>query len=138
MTPGVTRQKFLPPWQSRGITYFIQSNKYPIFIVADGVTLKRDKEGNYPVPSDAFEAAKIKDQPEATLLGWSAYNAARFDQARRWNAPPDKEDQNSGDAPQGCYLFDKLRQHLGLDWRDMLRIGDIYTDIKFRGTRVSA
>jgi hypothetical protein len=38
--------------------YHLISNKYPIYVVADGVTLKRDTQGNYPVPSGAFELAK--------------------------------------------------------------------------------
>ncbi len=62
----------------------------------------------------------------------------QFDRAGRWNAPQDDEDEvESGDAPRGGYLFDKLRKFLGLDWRDMLRIGDVYADVKYRGTRVS-
>ena len=39
--------------------YTAVSAKYPIFVVADGVTLKRDQEGNYPDPSGAYEAAKL-------------------------------------------------------------------------------
>lgn len=39
--------------------FFIISNKYPIFIVADGVTLNFDNEKDYPKESGAFEAAKI-------------------------------------------------------------------------------
>ncbi len=39
--------------------YHLISNKYPIYIVADGVTLKRDAEGIYPTPSGAYELAKI-------------------------------------------------------------------------------
>src|SRR4051812_36517612 len=39
--------------------YLLQSGKYPIFVVADGVTLKRDKEGRYPNPSGSAELAKI-------------------------------------------------------------------------------
>lgn len=64
----------------------------------------------------------------------------QFDRALRWNAPQDGEDEyevKSGDGPQGGYLFDKLRKFLGLDWRDMLRIGDVFADVKYRGTRVS-
>lgn len=39
--------------------YHLQSETLPIFVVADGVTLKRDAAGNYPIPSGAFEVAKI-------------------------------------------------------------------------------
>ncbi len=39
--------------------YFWISKKYPIFVVADGVTLELDKEGNYPNPSGAHEISKI-------------------------------------------------------------------------------
>lgn len=39
--------------------YTAASEKYPIFVIADGVTLKRDQDGNYPVPSVAYEAAKL-------------------------------------------------------------------------------
>lgn len=39
--------------------YHLVSERHPIFVVADGVTLKRDADGNYPVPSGAFEVAKI-------------------------------------------------------------------------------
>ena len=39
--------------------YHLVSAKFPIFIVADGVTLKRDAEGNYPVPSGAGKVAQI-------------------------------------------------------------------------------
>jgi hypothetical protein len=39
--------------------YFLFSKNYPIFVVADGVTLELDKNGNYPNPSGAGEAAKI-------------------------------------------------------------------------------
>lgn len=35
------------------------SKKYPIFIVADGVTLALDKNGNYPNPSGAGKLAEI-------------------------------------------------------------------------------
>lgn len=39
--------------------YLLQSERYPIFAVADGVTLELDKNGNYPRPSGASEAARI-------------------------------------------------------------------------------
>lgn len=39
--------------------YHLISSKYPIYVVADGVTLKRNAEGDYPVPSGAFEVAKL-------------------------------------------------------------------------------
>ncbi len=39
--------------------YHLASEKYSIFVVADGVTLKRDKDGNYPSESGAGVAAKI-------------------------------------------------------------------------------
>jgi serine/threonine protein phosphatase PrpC len=39
--------------------YHLCSSKYPIFIVADGVTLKRNTEGLYPTPSGAYELAKL-------------------------------------------------------------------------------
>ena len=39
--------------------YHLVSGKYPIFVIADGVTLKRDEHGNYPVPSGAGELAKL-------------------------------------------------------------------------------
>ena len=29
-----------------------------------------------------------------------------------------------------CYLYHELYDHLGLDWRDLLRIGSLYVDIK--------
>jgi hypothetical protein len=35
------------------------SAKYPIFVVADGVTLKRNIHGDYPAQSGCFELAKI-------------------------------------------------------------------------------
>lgn len=62
----------------------------------------------------------------------------QFDRARRWNEPPEENNQvSNSNGPQGGYLFDKLRQHLGLDWRDMLRVGDVHVDVRYRGTRVS-
>lgn len=39
--------------------YFLASRKYPIFAVADGVTLELDKMGRYPDPSGAGEVARI-------------------------------------------------------------------------------
>ncbi|MFZ2523656.1 MAG: hypothetical protein WAW92_04710 [Minisyncoccia bacterium] len=39
--------------------YHLQSMKYLIFVIADGVTLKRDEEGNYPNPSGSGELAKL-------------------------------------------------------------------------------
>ena len=39
--------------------YFIISKKYPIFVVADGVTLNFDKVSDYPKISGAGEVAKI-------------------------------------------------------------------------------
>lgn len=39
--------------------YLLISEKYPIFVVADGVTLELDKNDNYPNPSGAGEVAKI-------------------------------------------------------------------------------
>jgi hypothetical protein len=39
--------------------FVLVSQKYPIFVVADGVTLKRDKEGRYPNPSGSAELAQI-------------------------------------------------------------------------------
>ena len=62
----------------------------------------------------------------------------QFDRSRRWNKPQKEDDQEgNSNGPQGCYLFDKLRQHLGLDWRDMLRVGDVHVNVRYRGTRVS-
>lgn len=63
----------------------------------------------------------------------------QFDRAQRWNALPEEEEDDDGsrDGPRGCYLFDKLHQFLGMDWRDMLRIGDVLVDVKYRGTRIS-
>jgi len=37
----------------------LQSGKYPIFAVADGVTIELDKNNNYPNSSGAGEVAKI-------------------------------------------------------------------------------
>lgn len=39
--------------------YLLQSEKYPIFAVADGVTLEFDKDGSYPIPSGASAVAHI-------------------------------------------------------------------------------
>ncbi|MEI8061922.1 MAG: protein phosphatase 2C domain-containing protein [bacterium] len=39
--------------------YHLTSTKYPILVVADGVTLKRNSEGAYPMPSSAYEFAKV-------------------------------------------------------------------------------
>lgn len=39
--------------------YLLESRKYPIFAVADGVTLELDKKGSYPNPSGAGEVARI-------------------------------------------------------------------------------
>lgn len=39
--------------------YHFVSEKYPIFIVADGVTQKRDANGNYPNPSGVGEIARL-------------------------------------------------------------------------------
>lgn len=39
--------------------FLLKSEKYPIFVVADGVTLELDKDKNYPNPSGAGEAARI-------------------------------------------------------------------------------
>jgi hypothetical protein len=39
--------------------FFLSSSRYPIFAVADGVTLKLDENGNYPNPSPAYDVAKI-------------------------------------------------------------------------------
>jgi len=39
--------------------FFVISKKYPIFVVADGVSLNFDKESDYPKKSGAAEAAKI-------------------------------------------------------------------------------
>jgi hypothetical protein len=39
--------------------FLLKSEKYPIFVVADGVTLELDKEGKYPSPSGAGELARI-------------------------------------------------------------------------------
>lgn len=62
----------------------------------------------------------------------------QFDRALRWSASLEEEDdEGSHDGPQGGYLFDKLHQFLGLDWRDMLRIGNVLVDVKYRGTRIS-
>lgn len=40
----------------------------------------------------SFEAAKIEDQREATLLAWALYNAAKFDAAERWLKIAPKDD----------------------------------------------
>ncbi len=39
--------------------YHMISEKFPIAVVADGVTLKRDSDGNYPVTSGAGQLAKL-------------------------------------------------------------------------------
>lgn len=39
--------------------YLLQSEKYPIFAVADGVSLEFNKDGTYPIPSGASEVAHI-------------------------------------------------------------------------------
>ncbi|MDO8510274.1 MAG: protein phosphatase 2C domain-containing protein [bacterium] len=39
--------------------FFLTSNKYPIYVVADGVTLIPNERGNYPNPSGAGAIAKI-------------------------------------------------------------------------------
>lgn len=39
--------------------YLLVSEKFPIFVVADGVTLEFVEDGTYPVPSGAGEAARI-------------------------------------------------------------------------------
>lgn len=39
--------------------YLLVSRRYPIFCVADGVTLEPDAQGRYPHPSGASEIAKI-------------------------------------------------------------------------------
>jgi len=39
--------------------YLLISQKHPIFVVADGVTLEPDKNGNYPNPSGAGKVARI-------------------------------------------------------------------------------
>jgi hypothetical protein len=39
--------------------YLLASDRYPIFVVADGATLELDKNGKYPSPSGAFEVARI-------------------------------------------------------------------------------
>ena len=43
----------------------------------------------------SFEKAGIKDQQEAVLLAWITYNAARFDDARRWLALAPSDDVNA-------------------------------------------
>ncbi|MFZ2276874.1 MAG: hypothetical protein WAW39_03705 [Prosthecobacter sp.] len=43
----------------------------------------------------SFEKAGVTDQQEAVLLAWITYNAARFDEARRWLALAPAEDVNA-------------------------------------------
>lgn len=43
----------------------------------------------------SMESAGIKDQQGAVLLGWMFYNAAKFDQARRWLALSPADDVNA-------------------------------------------
>jgi hypothetical protein len=52
--------KFTPDYKNHlREDYHLVSEKHPICVVADGVTLKRDREGNYPISSGAYELAKI-------------------------------------------------------------------------------
>lgn len=43
----------------------------------------------------SFEKAGVTDQQEAVLLAWITYNAARFEEARRWLALAPAEDVNA-------------------------------------------
>lgn len=43
----------------------------------------------------SFEKAGVTDQQESVLLAWITYNAARFDEARRWLALAPAEDVNA-------------------------------------------
>ena len=52
---------------------FLASEQYPIFAVADGVTLEVGKDGKYPNPSGAGVAAKIFCE-EAVRAGERLYN----------------------------------------------------------------
>jgi len=55
---GINRERFdreLHPQED----YLLISKRYPIFIVADGVTLEANQEGLYPNPSGAGEIARI-------------------------------------------------------------------------------
>ncbi len=39
--------------------FLLISDEYPIYVIADGVTLSRDSDNNYPNPSGAFKVAQI-------------------------------------------------------------------------------
>jgi len=54
--------------------YFLESNKNPIFAVADGVTLSVNPGEKYPLPSGAGKAAKIFCE-EAVKEGERLYNS---------------------------------------------------------------
>lgn len=53
------------------------------------------EDENLPRWLKSFEDAGVKDQQETVMLAWICYNAARFDDARRWLALAPADDTNA-------------------------------------------